>query len=54
MRKDLGPILDVCPGNVEAKGITGEECDIPQKVAPYIVSGFEKKKTEMIATNSVR
>ena len=43
MRKDLGPILDVCPGNVEAKGITGEECDILQKVAPYIVSGFEKK-----------
>ena len=42
-RGDLDPILDIRPGNVEAKGIAGKECDILQEVAPWIVQMSDKR-----------
>ena len=38
----MNAILDIRPGNVEAKSIAGKECNILQKVAPWIVSKREK------------
>jgi hypothetical protein len=38
----LNAILDIRTGDVEAKGIAGKECNILQKVAPWIVPKREK------------